>query len=280
MAHMTSAKIWITTSLVPSLGVLVWRHLRNRIHANVRARSAVTCVNGHADAESAEPRLVCLSVHRRHRPRLVGVGEQAGICAAAADELPHLRRPPGVTIRPPRPLERIAPGNYANVVSVSFAGDTNHSATSASGPLTVAAQSAPPPATFSGVSGTAVFNGTASLTAILTSANAPVSGKTVSFTLIGGSAGTAQTDANGVATLSDVSLPAGIGAGTLSNAVGAAFAGDANFTGSSTTGPLTVSRATQTINFGPLGGKTVGDALFTISASSSSNLPVSFVVLT
>src|SRR5215831_13294763 len=49
----------------------------------------------------------------------------------------------------------LAAGNYANVVSVSFAGDTNHSAASASGPLAVAAQSAPPPATFSGVSGTA-----------------------------------------------------------------------------------------------------------------------------
>src|SRR5262245_64952448 len=102
-----SANTW--TSLVPSLGGRAWGLLRIRITQASAPRSAVTCVNGHADAEGAEPRLVCLSVHRRHRPRLVGVGEQAGICAAAADELPHLRRPPGVTIRPPRPLERIAP---------------------------------------------------------------------------------------------------------------------------------------------------------------------------
>ena len=42
-------------------------------------------------------RPACRSVRRRHRPRLVGVGEQAGISAAAADELPHLRRPPGAS---------------------------------------------------------------------------------------------------------------------------------------------------------------------------------------
>src|SRR5262249_57342459 len=104
-----SAKPWITTSLVPSLGVLAWRLLRIRITQASAPRSAVPCVNGHADAEGARPRLACRSVHRRHRPRLVGVGEQAGIRAAAADELPHLRRPPGVTIRPPPRLERIAP---------------------------------------------------------------------------------------------------------------------------------------------------------------------------
>src|SRR5262244_1678959 len=91
-----SANTWITTSLVPSLGVLAWRLLRIRITQASAPRSAVTCVNGHADAEGAGPRLACRSVHRRHRPRLVGVGEQAGIRAAAADKFPHLRRPPGV----------------------------------------------------------------------------------------------------------------------------------------------------------------------------------------
>src|SRR5215471_16726720 len=104
-----SAKAWVTTSLVPSLGVLACGLLRIRITQASAPRSAVTCVNGHADAEGTGSRLACRSGHRRHRPRLVGVGEQLGIRAAAADELPHLRRPPGVTIRPPRRLERIAP---------------------------------------------------------------------------------------------------------------------------------------------------------------------------
>src|SRR5215467_1825725 len=103
-----SANTRITTSLVPSLGVLAWRLLRIRITQASVLRSAVTCVNGHADAEGAGPR-PALSVSASHRPRLVGVGEQAGIRAAAADELPHLWRPPGVAIRPPRRLERIVP---------------------------------------------------------------------------------------------------------------------------------------------------------------------------
>src|SRR5262249_19535917 len=51
-----SAKTWITTSLVPSLGVLAWRLLRIRITQASAPRSAVTCVNGHADAEGARPR--------------------------------------------------------------------------------------------------------------------------------------------------------------------------------------------------------------------------------
>src|SRR5262249_4650727 len=104
-----SAKTWITTSLVPSLGVLAWRLLRIRITQASAPRSAVTCVNGHADAEGARPRLACRSVHRRHRPRLVGGGEQGGTGAPAAEHPPPPGRPPGVTIRPPRRLERIAP---------------------------------------------------------------------------------------------------------------------------------------------------------------------------
>src|SRR5262249_14644464 len=104
-----SANTWITTSLVPSLGVLAWRLLRIRITQASTPRSAVTGAKAPAAAEGAGPGLGCRSVHRRHRPRLVGVGEQAGIRAAAADKFPPLRRPPGVTIRPPRRLERIAP---------------------------------------------------------------------------------------------------------------------------------------------------------------------------
>src|SRR5262249_44800265 len=50
-----SANTWITTSLVPSLGVLAWRLLRIRITQASAPRSAVTCVNGHADAEGAGP---------------------------------------------------------------------------------------------------------------------------------------------------------------------------------------------------------------------------------
>src|SRR5262249_20342026 len=39
---------------------------------------------------------------------------------------------------------------------------------------------------------------------------------------------------------------------------------------------LVVNKATQSITFGPLGGKTYGDAPFTVSATSTSGLAVAF----
>src|SRR5262249_42535015 len=40
----------------------------------------------------------------------------------------------------------------------------------------------------------------------------------------------------------------------------------------------TLTKASQTISFGPLAGKAYGDAPFTVSATASSGLPVSFAV--
>jgi uncharacterized delta-60 repeat protein len=97
-------------------------------------------------------------------------------------------------------------------------------------------------ASVSPVSGSGVYAGTATLTATLTGGGSPLAGKSVAFTLNGNSVGSATTDASGVATLAGVSL-SGINVGTYANAVGAAFAGDASFTGSSGTGALTVSKA-------------------------------------
>src|SRR5207247_735322 len=42
------------------------------------------------------------------------------------------------------------------------------------------------------------------------------------------------------------------------------------------THPFTIAKASQTIDFGPLAGKTFGDVDFTIAATASSGLPVSF----
>ena len=74
------------------------------------------------------------------------------------------------------------------------------------------------------------YGGTTTLSATLknTSDNSLVSNKTISFTLNGVSAGSATTDASGIATLTNVSL-AGINAATYATGVGASFAGDASF---------------------------------------------------
>jgi hypothetical protein len=96
----------------------------------------------------------------------------------------------------------------------------------------------------SSASGT--YGGTTTLTATLTSGGPGVPGETVNFTLNGTSVGGATTDANGVATLQNVSL-AGIDAGSYPAGVAAFFDGDSNYQSSSGSNSLTVSKADQAI---------------------------------
>jgi len=119
------------------------------------------------------------------------------------------------------------------------------------------------------------FGGTTTLSATLTAGGTGVTGKSINFTLNGNSAGSASTDASGVAMLSNVSL-AGVGAGTYASGVGASFAGDGSYASSSGTNSLTVAKASQTISFGALASKTYGDPSFSVSATASSGLVVSF----
>jgi hypothetical protein len=92
--------------------------------------------------------------------------------------------------------------------------------------------------------GSGTYGGTTNLTATLTvtSGGAPVSGKTISFSLNGTSVGSAATNANGVATLSNATL-SGINAGTYATGVTASFAGDTSVTTSSRSAQLTVNKA-------------------------------------
>jgi hypothetical protein len=125
----------------------------------------------------------------------------------------------------------------------------------------------------SAASGT--VGGTADLSATLTSSGNAVPGESVSFTLNGASVGSAVTNVSGVASISGVSL-AGIGAGSYPAGVGANFAGDTSYSSSSGSAALTVGMADQTINFGALGNKTFGDPDFTVSATATSGLTVTF----
>src|SRR5438270_13179092 len=127
--------------------------------------------------------------------------------------------------------------------------------------------------TLASASGT--FGGTADLSATLTSGGTGVSGKTVSFTLNGNNAGSGVTDGSGIVSVSAVSLT-GINAGSYPGGVAATFAGDSGFTSSSGSNTLTVAKADQTIIFGVLADKIFGDADFTVSATASSTLAVTF----
>ena len=140
------------------------------------------------------------------------------------------------------------------------------------------------------VSGSGTYGGNATLTAKLTQGANNLNGKTVEFKLRNNAvcdndAGTAlqacpTTDANGVATLNNVSL-SGIDAGGptgtgYAGAVSATFAGDTGFSSSTSTGNLTVNKANQTITFPAPTGKTFGDADFDPGATASSGLAVSY----
>jgi hypothetical protein len=110
----------------------------------------------------------------------------------------------------------------------------------------------PPPAAtnLAVAAATGTYGGTTTLTATLTSASGntpPVPGKTITFTLNGNSVGPATTDANGVATLSNVSL-SGINAGPYPSGVYASFAGDSSFGASNGTNSLTVDPALLTVS--------------------------------
>ncbi|HEV7473972.1 MAG TPA: Ig-like domain repeat protein, partial [Pyrinomonadaceae bacterium] len=87
---------------------------------------------------------------------------------------------------------------------------------------------------------------TANLSATLTSAGAPVSGKTVNFTLNGNPAGSAVTNGSGVATILNASLAA-LAPGTYPSGVAASFAGDANYAASNGTSSLTVNTPTNNV---------------------------------
>lgn len=138
-------------------------------------------------------------------------------------------------------LTGINAGAYPGYVGASFAGDTNYIASSGTGNLTVGQASTSLPA----ASASGTYGGTVNLSATLTSGGSAVAGKSIDFSLNGVSVGTAVTDGSGVATLTSVSL-GGISPGAYPSYIGASFAGETNYAGSSSAGNLTVWGGTRT----------------------------------
>ncbi len=137
---------------------------------------------------------------------------------------------------------------FACVIEASLASDANYLA---AGPLSQSFPIWKAPTALSAISGHATYGGNATLTATLTNrANGdPLAGKTVTFQIGTSGVGSATTDSNGVATLADVTLPAGYtNAATYSAAVKAHFATEPMYYfGSAAAGDLTVDKATLTI---------------------------------
>jgi hypothetical protein len=136
-------------------------------------------------------------------------------------------------------------GTDTGGVVATFAGDANYlAAANATGNLVVSQAAT----SLGGVSGSAVFGGTATLSATLTSSatSAMIAGQTIGFSLNGTSVGTAVTNSSGIATLTGVATSAGVG--TVSGAVVASFAGNADDAATSGTGNLVVTQADSTLN--------------------------------
>ncbi|MFN8538481.1 MAG: choice-of-anchor Q domain-containing protein [Thermomicrobiales bacterium] len=143
------------------------------------------------------------------------------------------------------------------------------------------------PTTLAANAASGTYGGTVTLSARLTvtSGGAAVNGKTVAFSLNGTPVGTATTNASGVATLNSVSLGI-IGANSYATGVGAAFAGDATYAVSSGSANLSIARADQSITFATPGTSPAPtfsygtDSSFTVGATATSGLPVSFSAYT
>ena len=130
----------------------------------------------------------------------------------------------------------LSAGDYT--VTAVYVADANFNTSTGTLDLTVSQAST----SLSVGSATGKHGGTVDLSATLTSGGLALSGKTVVFTLNGTSVGSATTNSSGVATLTGVSI-AGIDAGEHAGAIGATFAGDTNYSTSSGSADLTVSKA-------------------------------------
>ena len=128
--------------------------------------------------------------------------------------------------------------------------------------------------TVNSASGT--YGGTTALTATLTSSSSPLSGKLITFTLNGSGVGSAVTNGSGVATLSNASL-SGINAGSYPNGVGASFASDGSYAGSSGSNSLTVGKVTPTITWSNPASIVYGTALGGTQLNATASVPGSFV---
>jgi hypothetical protein len=96
---------------------------------------------------------------------------------------------------------------------------------------------------------------------------------TVAFTDGGSALGSATLNAANQAAITTATLAGG------SHTIQATFSSSTSTcTGSSGSVATTIAKASQTISFGALGNKTVGDAPFAVSATASSGLPVTFSI--
>jgi hypothetical protein len=161
-------------------------------------------------------------------------------------------------------------------ITATYGGDTNF-VTSTSSALSQPVNQAGSSTTLGSSVNPSVFGQAVTFTATVT-AVAPGSGTptgTATFKDGAATLGSGPLDGSGVATFTTPALSAG------THSITVVYGGDTNF-GASTSSALSqgVGQSDQTIAFGPLAGKIVGDPPFGVSATATSGLAVTFASLT
>ena len=178
------------------------------------------------------------------------------------------------------PLTMAAAGEYPGAVSASFAGDSGDAPSTGSGDLTINPVTPPPSSsTLAILPVVGTFGSTATFSATLTAAGAPLAGQTVlfAFTMFGRTTtlGAATTDASGLATLSGLSLD-NLSAGVYPGAVSAAFAGDGHDPATTAGGNLFIGPATPTITWDAPPAITQGQAIGAAQLDAAASVPGRF----
>ena len=168
----------------------------------------------------------------------------------------------------------LAPGTHA--ITARYSGDTSY-ATSTSAAQTVTVSNGAVIITL-GVSSAAV---TAlqpeTLTATILGGTSPAESGSVTFADQTGTLGTASVTPTATGSVATLTLPT---LSVLTHQITARYSGDTTYAAvTSTAVPVVVSLATQTITFPAIPDHHVSDPAFTITATSSSNLPVTFSVV-
>jgi hypothetical protein len=161
----------------------------------------------------------------------------------------------------------------------AYLSTTNTSVTPVLNDVTICSSNNPLPATSLNISpATGIYGGTTTLTATLTAGGSPLAGKPVTFKLNGVnfSGNAVTTDANGVATIPNVSL-SGLNAGTYANYVSAKFASDSSYAGTSGSNNLIVEKATPAVIWNNPASITYGTALGASQLNATASVPGSFV---
>jgi hypothetical protein len=165
-------------------------------------------------------------------------------------------------------------GSYS--ITATYGGDGIYAAsTSAAQPLTIS--KAPTATTLSPSAATLTVGQTETLTAIIQGATSPAETGMVAFADQNGPLGSMTVTPTSTGSTAVLSLP-NLSVGT--HRITASYGGDANFASSASSAQtVTVSLVSQTITFAPIPNHNVGDPPFTLSATASSGLPVTFAVL-